>query len=56
MSIAVAVLKKEKGLLPPGGVLSHVAVAQIPLYHKLLLFSDAAVIPTLFPYTSELQS
>ena len=39
-----AVLKKEKGLLPPGGVLSHVAVAQIPLYHKLLLFSDAAVI------------
>ena len=40
-----AVLKKEKGLLPPGGVLSHVAVAQIPLYHKLLLFSDAAVIP-----------
>ena len=40
-----AVLHKEKGLLPPGGVLSHVAVAQIPLYHKLLFFSDAAVIP-----------
>lgn len=40
-----AVLKKDKGLLPPGGVLSHVAVAQIPLYHKLLFFSDAAVIP-----------
>ena len=40
-----AVLKKEVGLLPPGGVLSHVAVAQVPLYHKLLLFSDAAVIP-----------
>ena len=40
-----AVLKKETGLLPPGGVLSHVAVAQIPLYHKLLFFSDAAVIP-----------
>ena len=32
-------------MVPPGGVLSHVAVAQIPLYHKLLLFSDAAVIP-----------
>lgn len=40
-----AVLKKEKGLLPPGGILSHVTVAQIPLYHKLLFFSDAAVIP-----------
>ena len=31
-----AVLHKERGLLPPGGILSHVAVAQIPLYHKLL--------------------
>ena len=40
-----AVLKKEKGLLPPGGILSHVSIAQIPLYHKLLFFSDAAVIP-----------
>lgn len=40
-----AVLNKENGLLPPGGVLSHVAMAQIPLYHKLLFFSDAAVIP-----------
>lgn len=40
-----AVLKKDRGLLPSGGVLSHVAVAQVPLYHKLLLFSDAAVIP-----------
>lgn len=40
-----AVLNKENGLLPPGGILSHVAMAQIPLYHKLLFFSDAAVIP-----------
>lgn len=40
-----AVLNKEKGLLPAGGVLSHIAVAQVPLYHKLLFFSDAAVIP-----------
>ncbi len=40
-----AVLKKGTGLLPEGGVLSHVAVAQVPLYHKLLFFSDAAVIP-----------
>lgn len=41
-----AVLNKEHGLLPDGAVLSHVAIAQIPLYHKLLFFSDAAVIPT----------
>lgn len=40
-----AVLNKESGLLPRGQILSHVAVAEIPLYHKLLLFSDAAVIP-----------
>lgn len=40
-----AVLKKEVGLLPVGNVLSHISVAQIPLYHKLLFFSDAAVIP-----------
>ncbi len=40
-----AVLNKEHGLLPHDGVLSHIALAQIPLYHKLLFFSDAAVIP-----------
>lgn len=40
-----AVLDKEKGLLPPGKVLTHLAVMQIPTYHKLLFFSDAAVIP-----------
>lgn len=40
-----AVLDKEHGLLPKGNVLSHVTVAQIPLYNKLLFFSDAAVIP-----------
>lgn len=40
-----AVLNKEHGLLPAGNVLSHVTVAQIPLYNKLLFFSDAAVIP-----------
>lgn len=40
-----AVLNKEHGLLPAGAVLSHVTVAQIPLYDKLLFFSDAAVIP-----------
>ena len=40
-----AVLNKEQGLLPAGRVLSHVTVAQLPMYHKLLLFSDAAVVP-----------
>lgn len=40
-----AILDKEKGLLPKGQVLTHLAVMQIPTYDKLLFFSDAAVIP-----------
>lgn len=40
-----AILNKEKGLLPPGALLSHVAVFQIPAYSKLLLASDVAIIP-----------
>jgi len=40
-----AILDKDKGLLPAGKVLTHLAVMQIPSYHKLLFFSDAAVIP-----------
>lgn len=40
-----AILNKEKGLLPCGHVLTHLAVMQIPSYDKLLFFSDAAVIP-----------
>ena len=40
-----AILDKEHGLLPKGKVLTHLAVMQIPTYHKLLFFSDAAVIP-----------
>lgn len=39
------ILDKEHGLLPKGNVLTHLAVMQIPTYHKLLFFSDAAVIP-----------
>lgn len=39
------ILNKEFGLLPPKGVLSHVAVLEMPAYHKLLLVSDVAVIP-----------
>jgi len=40
-----AVLNKETGILPKGNVLTHAAVADIPSYHKLLIFTDAAVIP-----------
>lgn len=39
------VLDKERGLLPAHCVLSHLAVASVPNYKKLLFFSDAAVIP-----------
>ena len=40
-----AVLNKQQGLLPPGRVLTHVAVAEMAEMKRLLLFSDAAVIP-----------
>lgn len=40
-----AVLDKEHGLLPKGRILTHLALAEIPAYHKMLFFSDAAVIP-----------
>lgn len=40
-----AVLNKETGILPKGNVLTHITVANIPSYERLLLFSDAAVIP-----------
>ena len=40
-----AVLNKETGILPKGTVLTHFTVAKIPTYEKLLVFTDAAVIP-----------
>jgi len=40
-----AILNKEAGLVPPKSILSHVTVVEPPLYHKLLIFGDAAVIP-----------
>lgn len=41
-----AILNKETGLMPGGkAVLSHVAVFEVPTYHKLLITSDVAVIP-----------
>lgn len=40
-----AILNKETGLLPKGKLLTHLSVAQLPGYRKLLFFSDVAVIP-----------
>ena len=39
------ILNKDAGLFPPKGVLSHVAVLEIPGFEKLLSISDIAVIP-----------
>ena len=40
-----AILDKEHGILPKGRVLTHITASCIPGYPKMLLFSDAAVIP-----------
>lgn len=40
-----AALNKEVGILSPGAVMTHITAAHIPAYHKLIIFSDAAVIP-----------
>ncbi len=40
-----AILNKEVGLLPSGGILSHVSVIDNPNYHKLMIVSDVAIIP-----------
>lgn len=40
-----AILDKQCGLLKPGAVMTHIAVARMPSYHKMLFFSDCAVIP-----------
>ncbi|HNX00003.1 MAG TPA: phosphate acyltransferase [Candidatus Cloacimonadota bacterium] len=40
-----AILNKECGLMNPGAVLSHIAVIEVPTYHKLLIISDVAVLP-----------
>jgi len=44
-SFMKVLLKKDYGLVPPKGVLSHVALMENPNYHKMLIFSDAGVIP-----------
>ncbi len=40
-----AILNKERGLMNPGAILSHVTVAEPKTYHKLLIFGDVAIIP-----------
>lgn len=40
-----AILDKERGLLPPKAILSHVTVLEVPSYHKLLIVGDVAIIP-----------
>lgn len=40
-----AILNKERGLVAPNAILSHVTVMECPAYHKLLIISDVAVIP-----------
>lgn len=40
-----AILNKEKGLLPPKAILSHVTVVEVSTYPKLLIIGDVAIIP-----------
>ena len=40
-----AILDKQQGLLMPGAVMTHIALARTPSYHKMLFFTDSAVIP-----------
>lgn len=46
-TILHAVIDKEggRGLVKPGHVMSHLTLVEAPVYHKMLMFSDAAVIP-----------
>lgn len=50
-----AVINKETGILPKGTVMTHIAVAETPLYHKILFFTDAAAIPFPTPEQREAQ-
>lgn len=40
-----AILNKEKGLMDPGSILSHVTVIENPFYKKLIICGDVAIIP-----------
>jgi phosphate butyryltransferase len=39
------IIDKERGLLKPGRLLSHVTVIQVPAWKKLIICGDVAVIP-----------
>ncbi len=39
------ILNKERGLLPQGRILTYNALLNIPTHHKLVFFTDPAVIP-----------
>ncbi len=38
-----AILNKENGFIPEGGLISHVGLFEIQSYHKLLVITDAAI-------------
>jgi phosphotransacetylase len=40
-----AILDKEKGLMDPGAILSHVTVIEVSSYPKLIVCGDVAVLP-----------
>lgn len=40
------ILNKEYGLLPPRAILSHLTLLKLPNYHKPLIVSDVAIIPS----------
>jgi phosphate butyryltransferase len=40
-----AILNKETGLMDPNAILTHITVIENPLYHKLLVVGDVAIIP-----------
>ncbi|HRY31448.1 MAG TPA: bifunctional enoyl-CoA hydratase/phosphate acetyltransferase [Bacteroidales bacterium] len=40
-----AILDKEKGLMDPGAILTHVTVIENPAYPKLIVCGDVAIIP-----------
>lgn len=40
-----AILNKEAGMLPKGGLLTHVTLCEIASYPKLLIATDAAILP-----------
>ncbi len=38
-------LDKERGIMQPNKLLSHISIAEVPNYHKLIIFTDAAFVP-----------